>query len=72
MAQSVSILNKIADITVEDKQFTNSETGEIIEYKRIVLHLAFDGDEDVIELVPAKAEGKSAYKLIKAADNVEA
>jgi len=70
--EPVSILNKIADLTIEDKKFTDTETGEIIEYRRIVAHVSLGGEEEKVELIPAKAEGKSAYKVLKAADNLEA
>lgn len=69
--EPVSIYGKIADVTLENKSFTNKETGEIIEYKRVVIHVKLDGEDDVVELVPANAEGKSAYKVLKLADDVE-
>lgn len=69
--EPVSILGKLADVTIQDNQFTNTETGEIIEYKRVVLHLIIDGEDEKVELVPAKAEGKSAYKVLKLADEIE-
>lgn len=68
--KSTSILDKIADITVDHKSFP-AEGGEIIEYDRITLHILLDGQEEKVELTPAKAEGKSAYKVLKAADKLE-
>lgn len=69
--EPVSILNKLSDVTIENKEFTNRETGELVEYKRIVLHVLIDGDEDIVETVPANAEGKSAYKVLKLADDLD-
>lgn len=68
---STSVYGKIADLTIEDRSYTNKETGEIIEYKRIYAHVKLDGEDEVVELVPAKSEGKSAYKVLRLADDVE-
>lgn len=69
--EPLSILTKIADVTIEDKEFTNRDTGEVIDYKRVIIHVVLDGQEDKVELVPANAEGKSAYKVLKLADNLD-
>jgi len=71
MSKSVSIFTKLKDVTIEDKEFTNRETGEVIEYKRVVAHVSIGGDDEIVELVPANAEGKAAYKVLKLADDVE-
>jgi len=65
-----SVLDKLLDVTIEDREYTNPETGEIIEYKRIVLHVQLDGEPDVVEAQVARAEGKSAYKVLRLADKV--
>jgi len=66
-----SIFTKVKDISIEEKQFTNKETGEVIEYKRVVLDIMLDGVADKVELVPPTAEGKSAYKVLALADDIE-
>lgn len=66
-----SIFKKVKDISIEEKQFTNKETGEVIEYKRIVVDIELDGKDDKVELVPPTAEGKSAYKVLALADDIE-
>ena len=65
---SESILNKLKEVTIEDKQFTDQETGEIINYKQLDLTISFDGEDEIIVAKIAKNEGKSAYRLIKLAD----
>ena len=68
--KSTSILDKIADVTIDHRSFTNDQS-EIIEFDRITLHVMLDGQEEKIECTPAKAEGKSAYKVLKIADKLE-
>jgi len=65
----VSRLNKVLDLTVELRQFTNNDTGEIIEYTRLVCHIELNGEPEVVEF--KSAEGTAAYKLLKAASVVE-
>ena len=65
---SVSILNKLKDATIENKEFTDQESGEIIEYKQIELTISFDGEDETIVAKLAKNEGKAAYRLIQLAD----
>jgi len=67
---SVSILNKLQDVTIEDREFTDKDTGEIIEYKEVLLHIAFDGEVETVGARIAKSEGKAAYRLIRLADEV--
>lgn len=66
-----SIFSKIKDVSIEDKQFTNRESGEVIEYKRVVLDIEINGQAEKVELVPPQAEGKSAYKVLALADDIE-
>jgi len=68
--QPYSVLDKLTDVTIEDREFTNTETGEVIEYKRVVLHVVLDGEPDVVEAQVARAEGKSAYKVLRLADRI--
>lgn len=68
--EPVSIINKLSDVTIQEFEFTDKETSEIIEYKRVVLHLEVDGEETTMQLVPAKAEGKSAYSVLKLAKDL--
>jgi len=70
LAEPFSIITKIQDVTLEEREFTDRESGEVIEYKRVVLHVKLDGESDVVELTPASAEGKSAYKVLRLADEV--
>lgn len=70
-AEPYSIIDKLTDVTIEDREFTDRESGEIIEYKRIVLHVVLDGEPEIVEATVAKAEGKSAYKVLRLADKVE-
>ena len=67
----VSIFSKIKDVSIEDKQFTNRENGEVIDYKRVILDIEINGVADKVELVPPSAEGKSAYKVLALADDLE-
>lgn len=67
----VSIFSKIKDISIEDKEFTNRETGEVIKYKRVVVDIEINGEANTIELIPPTAEGKSAYKVLALADDLE-
>lgn len=67
----VSIFSKIKDVSIEDKEFTNKDNGEIIKYKRVVLDISINGEDDKVELVPPAAEGKSAFKVLALADEVE-
>jgi len=64
----ISILNKLADVVIEDREFTDRETGEVIEYKEVVLTVEFDGEPETINARLAKSEGKAAYRLIRLAD----
>jgi len=66
---SVSILNKLKDVTIEQREFTDSESGEIIEYKEIALEVEFDGQTETIIAKVAKNEGKAAYRLLQLADD---
>lgn len=67
---ALSVLNKLTDVTVDQRSFTNKDTSEIIEYTRLLLHVEFeDGSEEVVEF--KSAEGNAAYKLLKAAKVVE-
>lgn len=63
-----SILDKLKDVVIVDKEFTDQESGEIIEYKAVELTIEFDGDPEVITARLSKSEGKSAYRLITLAD----
>lgn len=67
----VSIFTKLKDVSIEDKQFVNRETGEQIDYKRVVLDIEINGQAERVELVPPAAEGKSAYKVLALADDIE-
>ena len=67
--EPISRMNKLTDCTVELRSFTNQETGEIIEYTRLVLHINLGDEEEQVEF--KSAEGTAAYKLLKAADIVE-
>lgn len=69
MAQ-IDVSNKIVKAEVTDKEFTNRETGEMIKYRRLIVTVNFGDEEEVIEFVPATAEGKAGYKLLIAADEV--
>lgn len=71
MTKSTSVYSKISDVTIEDLEYTNRETGELIEYGRIVLHIKIDGEDERVECVPAKSEGKAGYKVLKLAEDVE-
>lgn len=70
VTEPFSVIDKLTDVTIEDREFTDRESGEIIEYKRIVLHIVVDGEPDVVEANVARAEGKSAYKVLRLADKV--
>jgi len=65
---SQSILSKLKDVLVTDNEFTNDENGEIVEYKTLTLVVEFDGEEEEIVAKVSKNEGKSAYRLLKLAD----
>lgn len=67
---STSIKNKLVDVLVADKQFTNQDNGEIVEYKELTLVVQFDGEEEEIVAKVARSEGKSAYRLLQLADDV--
>ena len=66
---STSILNKLVDVTIEDKEFTNTESGEVVEYKEVLLHIEFDGEPETVTAKVSKNEGKSAYRLLQLADD---
>lgn len=67
----VSIFSKVKDVSIEDKEFTNRENGEVVAYKRVTLDIEVNGKPVAMELVPAKAEGKSAYSVLEQADDLE-
>jgi len=65
---SLSILNKLKDVTIEDKAFTDQDSGEMREYKRLHLVVQIDGEDEIVEAQLVKSEGKSGYRLLKLAD----
>lgn len=66
-----SLLNKIKDVFVDERSFTNRETGELIEYKRLAIVVDLDGEEGIVEFVPSDAQGKAGYTLLRVADDVK-
>lgn len=66
-----SIFSKIKDVSIEDKQFTNTENGEVINYKRVIVDVEINGQAESVELVPPRSEGKSALKVLALADDLE-
>lgn len=66
--EAISRLDKLADVTVELREFTDKESGEIIEYTRLVLHISLNGEDEIVEF--KSAEGTAAYKLLKAAEKL--
>lgn len=67
--EPVSRMNKVLDLTTEVREFTNQETGEIVEYTRLLVHITLNGEDEVVEF--KSAEGMAAYKLLKASDVVQ-
>lgn len=65
---SISILSKLNDLTLEDHEFQNPDTKEVIKYKRVTATVVVDGEETRVELIPAKAEGKGAYNTLRLAE----
>lgn len=65
-----SVFGKVKDIEVRDKQFTNQDTGEIAEYKRLILTVQIDGKDEELEFQAPKND-KSLYRVLQLADDVE-
>jgi len=66
-----SLLSKVKDIYQDNREFTNRETGELIEYKRLAIEVVLDGEVEVLEFVPSDAQGKAGYTLLRVADDVK-
>lgn len=67
----VQLQKKIKDIYVDNRSFTNRETSEIIEYKRLAVVVDIDGEEQVLDFVPADSLGKAGFTLLRVADDVK-
>lgn len=65
---AISILSKFSDVLIEDHEFQNPETKEVIKYKRVTGIVNLDGEETRVELIPTKAEGKGAYNTLRLAE----
>lgn len=66
-----SLLNKVKNIYQDDRSFTNTETGELIEYRRLAIVVTLDGEDEVLEFVPSSAQGKAGFTLLRVADDVK-
>lgn len=66
-----SLLTKVKDIYVDERSFTNKESGELVEYKRLAIVVDLDGEEGIIEFVPSDAQGKAGYTLLRVSDDVK-
>jgi len=63
--------NKVKDLYVDNREFTNRDTGELIEYKRLAVVVDIDGAEEVLDFVPADSLGKAGFTLLRVADDVK-
>jgi len=66
----VSVLSKLKNVEIEDRSFTDTDSGELREYKRLVLTVEFDGEEEKLDAQLVKAEGRSGYRILQTADDV--
>lgn len=60
--------DRVKAVKLDDRKFTDTESGEIIEYKRLVLEVDLNGESSELEF---KADRKDA-QLLQAADIQEA
>lgn len=69
-SEPISVINKLTDVLVDQKSFTNTDNGEIVEYTRLTLQVETpDGEIEQVEF--KSAEGKAAYTVLKMAKTVE-
>ena len=61
----MDISDRIKEARIASKSFTNSETGEIVDYLRLEIDVDFQGEPETLEI---KLDDKKDYKLLKAAD----
>jgi len=69
MAQ-LNVKNKVKNLYVDNRDFTNRESGELVEYKRLAVVVDIDGEETVLDFVPSDSLGKAGYTLLRVADDV--
>lgn len=66
MAEPVSVLNKVSELTISDFEFKGDD-GNTVKYKRLILVVEYDGVSEEIEFAPS--QGKLAYRLLQLADD---
>lgn len=59
--QPINVMPKIHTATIVDKEFTNSETNEVIKYSTLELGLKLDGE---IQTIAFNLSKKSNLKLL--------
>lgn len=64
-SEPISVFNKIADVVVAEKSFTDDK-GQKVNYQRLLVVVDFDGTSEEIEFTPS--QGKLAYRLLQMAD----
>jgi len=68
MAEPVSVLNKLSDVVIAEREFTPDGEKTPIKYKRLVAIVEFDGVAEELEFTPTA--GKLALRLLQQADDV--
>lgn len=66
----IDVTNKIKSIYVNELEFTSKDTGEIIGYSQLEFEVVIDGEDDILKF-KAPQNDKSAYRVLKLADDVE-
>lgn len=67
--EPVSVLQKVTDLVIAEKQFTPDGESKPVTYKRLLVLVEFDGVTEELEFVPSDSQGKLAYRILALADD---